>query len=105
MQNKRYFYHRPPAVAVTGWRWPGAHRRWRQLIIALLLVFSGVGFALPRPAYAAAITADGTTCTLIDALTAANTDTAVGTCPAGSGFEQTEQFSYHSQETSNRKLK
>ena len=55
MQNKRYFYHRPPAVAVTGWRWPGAHRRWRQLIIALLLVFSGVGFALPRPAYAADI--------------------------------------------------
>ena len=35
-------------------------------------------------ALAATITVDGT-CTLADAITAANTDTATGSCSAGSG--------------------
>jgi hypothetical protein len=64
-------------------------RRWRRALkrrlrrslagVALLLAL-GQGAAL-----AATITVDGTTCTLADAITAANTDTAVGGCPAGSG--------------------
>ena len=64
-------------------------RRWRRTIgsrlrrslagVALLLAL-GQGVAL-----AATITVDGTTCTLADAITAANTDTATSGCPAGSG--------------------
>jgi len=38
-------------------------------------------------AQAASITVDGTACTLADAITAANTDTAKGGCPAGSGTD------------------
>ena len=45
------------------------------LLSVLLLATSG--------ADAATITADGTTCTLADAIVAANTDTATGGCPAG----------------------
>ena len=37
------------------------------------------------PVGAATIAVDGTSCTLVDALTAANTDTAAGGCAAGSG--------------------
>jgi len=43
--------------------------------------------ALAGPAAAATITVDGTTCTLADAITAANTDTATGGCPAGVGAD------------------
>jgi hypothetical protein len=39
------------------------------------------------PAWAVTIPVDGTTCTLVDAITAANTDTATGGCPAGSGAD------------------
>lgn len=38
-------------------------------------------------ASAATIVVDGVTCTLADAITAANTDTATGGCPAGSGVD------------------
>ena len=50
------------------------HKLILSALITLLL--SGVG-------HAATITADGTTCTLADAIVAANTDTATGGCPAG----------------------
>lgn len=66
-------------------------RRWRRALkrrmrrslagVALLLAL-GQGSAL-----AATITVDGTACTLADAITAANTDTATGGCPAGSGAD------------------
>ena len=39
---------------------------------------------------AATIVADGTTCTLVDAITSANTDTATGGCTAGSGADVIE---------------
>ncbi len=42
---------------------------------------------LPSWVQAASITVDGTTCILADAITAANTDTAAGGCPAGSGAD------------------
>lgn len=42
--------------------------------------------ALPHPIAPAVIVVDGT-CTLADAITAANTDTASGGCPAGSGAD------------------
>src|SRR5437762_456005 len=58
-------------------------RQWKQSLagIALLLAL-GQG-----PALAATIPVDGTTCTLIDAITAANTDAATGGCVAGSGAD------------------
>ena len=56
----------------------------RSIVVALL---AAMFFTGARPAYAAAITVDGTTCTLVDAITAANTDTATGGCPAGSGAD------------------
>ena len=52
--------------------------RWFACL--LLLAF----FILPHPIAPAVITVDGG-CSLVDAVTAANTDTAVGGCPAGSG--------------------
>ena len=51
-----------------------------RVTLVLLLI-------LPQPLYPATITVDETTCTLVDAITAANTDTAVGGCTAGSGAD------------------
>ena len=58
-------------------------RRWRRSLggIALLCALG------QAPALAATIVADGTTCTLVDAITAANSDTATGGCSAGSGAD------------------
>lgn len=57
-----------------------ASARGLALMVAALL------FGLtPLAAYAATINVDGTTCTLPDAIMAANTDTAFGGCTAGSG--------------------
>src|SRR5438034_6675118 len=58
-------------------------RQWKQSLagVALLLAL-GQG-----PALAATIPVNGTTCTLIDAITAANTDAAIGGCSAGSGAD------------------
>jgi hypothetical protein len=58
-------------------------RLWRQFGagVALLLALSG------PPALAATIPVDGTTCTLVDAIRAANRDQPWGGCPAGSGAD------------------
>ncbi|MGQ0591440.1 MAG: choice-of-anchor Q domain-containing protein [Gammaproteobacteria bacterium] len=58
-------------------------RRWRRSLggIALLCALG------QAPALAATIIADGLPCTLVDAITAANTDAPVGGCPAGSGAD------------------
>ena len=45
---------------------------------------------LSHPARPAVIIVDNTTCTLVDAIEAANTDTAVGGCTAGSGADTVE---------------
>jgi hypothetical protein len=57
-------------------------RQWRLPLagVALLLALG------QSPGLAATIPVGGT-CTLVDALTAANTDTATGGCPAGSGAD------------------
>jgi len=64
-------------------------RRWRRTIGSRLRrSLAGVALLLALAqgaAFAATITVDGTTCTLADAISAANTDTATGGCPAGSG--------------------
>jgi hypothetical protein len=52
-----------------------------------LFIVGGSFFALAQPAAAATITVNGTTCTLANAITAANTDRATGGCPAGSGAD------------------
>lgn len=60
---------------------------WQHKLGAAL---AGVALTLAlssAPVQAATITADGTTCTLIDAISAANTDTATGGCAAGSGAD------------------
>src|SRR5262245_14407045 len=51
-------------------------RQWRQSLagLALLLALGDV------PALATTIHVDGTTCTLVQAIIAANTDTAIGGC-------------------------
>lgn len=51
---------------------------WQVFMVAFLLAA-----VLPHRAEAADITVDGSICTLVDAITAANTDTATGGCPAG----------------------
>lgn len=58
-------------------------RRLKQSLASLALLLA-LGQA---PALAATILVDGTTCTLVHAITAANTDTATGGCPAGSGAD------------------
>jgi cysteine-rich repeat protein len=66
-----------------GSRRPGPLQRTTRITLALLLVLS-------HPLWAATIIVDETTCTLVDAITAANTDTASGGCPAGSGADTVE---------------
>ncbi|MGH8589889.1 MAG: right-handed parallel beta-helix repeat-containing protein [Gammaproteobacteria bacterium] len=58
-------------------------RRWRRSLGGLALLLA-LGQA---PALAATITVDGTSCTLVDAITAANTDAPVGGCSAGGGAD------------------
>jgi len=59
-------------------------RRWRRCLAGIALALT---LGIAGPADAAAIDVDGTTCTLVDAITAANTDSAVGGCTAGSGAD------------------
>ncbi len=58
-------------------------RRWRRSLggIALLLALG------QAPALAATIVVDGTSCTLVDAITAANNDQPTGGCPGGSSAD------------------
>ncbi|MCB8961739.1 MAG: hypothetical protein H6651_15575 [Ardenticatenales bacterium] len=70
------------------WKQPRQMRRFIKLKVAGSLAAAALYLALSgAPAYAATIVVDGTTCTLIDAIDAANTDTAVGGCVAGSGAD------------------
>ncbi|MEM6457105.1 MAG: hypothetical protein AAF772_18590, partial [Acidobacteriota bacterium] len=56
----------------------------QALYCSFVLGFGLMFFLLTaRPGHAATITADGTLCTLADAIVAANTDAATGGCPAG----------------------
>lgn len=62
----------------------------KQNLIGLLIgLMLGLVAAVPAELNTA-IVVDGTTCTLADALTAANNDTATGGCPAGSGADVLE---------------
>ena len=58
-------------------------RRWRRSLAAIALLLA-LGQA---PTLAATINVDGASCTLIDAITAANNDVATGGCAAGSGAD------------------
>jgi len=58
-------------------------RQWRRSLSAIALLLA-LGQA---PALAATISVDGTTCTLVDAITSANTNAAAGGCPAGNGAD------------------
>ncbi|MFN8492587.1 MAG: hypothetical protein U0350_33610 [Caldilineaceae bacterium] len=70
-----------PAFTLPAWGRRGRRSVTRILIVALLAAAS---FTSARPAYAAGISVDGTTCTLADAITAANNNIATGGCTAGS---------------------
>lgn len=70
-------------------------RKWRRAIqrkIAPSLAAAALALALGtfsiRAVPMAAINVDGVTCTLADAITAANTDTAVNGCAAGNGDDE-----------------
>lgn len=66
----------------------GIVRRSVHNLSALLLLTALFSLFVAVPtAHAATITADGVTCTLVDAITAANSDTAVGGCAAGNGAD------------------
>ncbi len=58
-------------------------RRWARPVatLALLLALGGA------PAFAATIPVDGSVCTLVDAITAANNNSPMGGCTAGSGAD------------------
>jgi len=58
-------------------------RQWRRSLGGLALLLA-LGQA---PALAATITVEGATCTLVDAITAANSDQPTGGCPGGSGAD------------------
>lgn len=77
-----YFYQKLRALP---------RRARRALQRKLTLTLAGVARMLAlghAPVQAATISVDGTTCTLIDAITAANT--ATGGCPASSGADSIE---------------
>ena len=61
-------------------------QNWRQFSLILLVVFSGMLIHPGAPVHAADITVNAT-CSLSDAIKSANTDTATGGCPAGSGAD------------------
>ncbi|NUQ36765.1 MAG: PEP-CTERM sorting domain-containing protein [Caldilineales bacterium] len=82
-----YFYHRLLGLPAR------LRRRWQRKLglslagTALLLALSGSAiYAAPG----GVIVVDEVNCTLVDAITAANTDTATGGCPAGSGADVIE---------------
>jgi len=62
---------------------PGPLHHTTRIALAVLLVLS-------HPLWAATIIVDETTCTLVDAITAAETDSATGGCAAGSGADTIE---------------
>lgn len=79
-----YFYRRLHAQ-------PRRIRRFLQAKTAATLVGTSLLLALSNtPAYAATITVNGTTCTLLNAIVAANTDTSAGGCIAGNGADTIE---------------
>src|SRR5262245_64953937 len=59
-------------------------RQWRHCLASIALALA---LGIAGPAGAATIHVDGTTCTLVDAITAANTHRAVGGCTARTGDE------------------
>ena len=68
-------------------RSPRSVKPWHRLFQAVIILLLSIGAGMASPAQAATITVDGTTCTLADAITAANNDTATGGCSAGSGVD------------------
>ena len=67
---------------------PRRIRRFLQAKMATTLIGASLLLALSNtPAFAATINVDGTICTLVDAITAANIDAPVGGCIAGSGAD------------------
>ena len=72
-------------------RQPRRTRRTLKAKLATTLAGAALLLALSStPAMAATINVDGTVCTLVDAITAAETDTATGGCDAGSGADVLE---------------
>ena len=78
----------PPTSGVSAGGYADQPRRhgWVGSLVALLIA-GAIFFALPHPVDAASIPVDGATCTLVNAIAAANTDTATGGCSAGSGAD------------------
>ncbi len=75
----------PPNQGVTRYLLTGLSA-YGKVFLSLVLIFAALIFFSPS-AQAASIPADGTTCTLVDAITAANTDAVAGGCLAGSGAD------------------
>lgn len=58
-------------------------RKWSMALASATLALALMSAPAINVAHAAEITVDGNNCTLVDAITAANTNTAVGGCDAG----------------------
>ncbi|MEM7114586.1 MAG: choice-of-anchor Q domain-containing protein [Chloroflexota bacterium] len=58
-------------------------RKWSMTLASAALAVALIGSPTLNVAHAAEITVDGNSCSLVDAITAANTNTAVGGCDAG----------------------
>ncbi len=70
-------------------RLPRRSRRWLQRKWACSLAGVALFLAMGHePVLAATIPVDGVSCRLADAITAANADTTIGGCPAGSGSDE-----------------
>ncbi|GAB4579691.1 MAG: hypothetical protein Fur0022_24290 [Anaerolineales bacterium] len=82
LERFTYFYQRLLALPRRQ-KWQ-VKKKFATTLAGLALLLA-LGQAIP--ARAATITVDGVVCTLADAITAANTDTATGGCPAGSGAD------------------
>lgn len=59
--------------------------RLARLVVIVVIAMAAV--SLPLSVYAAQIPVDGATCTLPDAIEAANTNRVTGGCTAGSGTD------------------
>ncbi len=62
----------------------------RESSDSYLLIVPLVALLVCPPPLLGAVIVVGGSCTLVDAITAANTDTATGGCPAGSGADEIE---------------
>ncbi|HEU5398933.1 MAG TPA: hypothetical protein VFV77_06610, partial [Gammaproteobacteria bacterium] len=74
---------REPSLSSTAWLRPLSRFRARVLLVAGLLLPASLAHANVILVAASAVGAGGSSCSLVDAINAANNNAATGACPAG----------------------